>query len=437
MSVVLTRRGAFGEMISNRDHNQWPLDSVTCYRAEPVSTAVDSDRVRRSKVLFEDDHMNSLLSAQFNTSRVLRQLWLHPGISRAEIADRLGLNRSTLTHIIKGLSDQGIVRTLDGGSAGPLGGRKNVRLSIDPSFGCFGGIDVQPDLLRIVGVNVAGEILFQREVKGRLGGKRLYPGIQGAYEWIQTQARGAGVPLLGVGCGFGGIVDPDDGSVRQSIPLDIVEAEPVGQRLSEFIKEPVLIDNDANCCCWSEIVARRSIEPTSFLFVLGMWCTVRKSPRRDVTGIGMGIAIDDAVHRGKDCSAGEFRSVEWKAGRTNQFSIPDEDISAARSDRKIFLKIVRELARNTSLLVNVLDLEYLYLGGFFREDDLELHKIFKQEIDKNWAYPSQPTCEVKFSTHGELAVAYGAASLFLVRAYGPSEDLMLGGDRVGINVLTS
>ena len=380
--------------------------------------------------------MNSLLAAQYNTSRVLRQLWLNPGISRAEIADRLGLNRSTLTHIIKSLTDQGLVRVMDGGTAGPQGGRKNVRLSINPAFGCFGGFEIEADVVRVVGVDVSGQILLRRDFKGRSTGKRLYTVFEKAYAWLKARLEDLELPLLGVGCGVGGIVDPDERVIRQSIPLEVLGPEPFGARLAERIPEPVLVGNDANCCCWAEIVAGKNIDSSSFLFVFGAWRTSRK-PVREFPGVGMGIAIDDAVHGGKDFSAGEFRSIEWKPGRTSQFSLQDAEISNARSDRAVFLKLTKELARNASLLANVLDLDHLYLGGFFEEDDKDAQRIFQQEIQRNWSYPNKAACEVRFSTHGELSVAYGAASLFLVRAFGPNADLILTGHRAGITLLSS
>jgi len=381
--------------------------------------------------------VNSLIAAQYNTSRVLRQLWLNPGISRAEIADRLGLNRSTLTHIIKGLSNQGLVRVLDERAAGPLGGRKNVRLSIDPSFGCFAGFDIRADMIRVVGVDIGGEIILKKDIKANATGKRLHAAIGKAYDWLCRRLEELELPLLGVGCGVPGVVDHEERVIKQSNPLDIKGPEALGEALAEKIREPILVDNDANCCCWGEIMARKSIESSSFLFIFGTWRLVRKPTRTHLTAIGMGIAIDDSVHRGKHYSAGEFRSIEWKKGRTSQFSFTDREIALARSDRSVFLKIIKELARNTALLVNVLDLDDLYLGGFFSESDADVRKIFEREIQKNWHYPNAAACELRFSTYGELSVACGAASMFLARAFGRSEDLVLAGDQAGINLMNN
>ena len=380
--------------------------------------------------------MNSFLAAQYNSSRVLRQLWLNPGISRAEIADRLGLNRSTITHIIKGLADQQIVSIGESGASGPHGGRRNVQLTINPAFGCFAGFDLQPNLLRVVAVDVGGEVLLRKEFKATLSGNRLYSAIKRGYDWLKGRLENDGVRLLGVGCGVPGIVEPDELLIQQSIPLDIHDPEAFGRRLADFISEPILMDNDANCCCWAEILARRSAEPASFLFVFGAWSKSRGRASRDVTAIGMGIAIDDNVHRGKGFSAGEFRSIEWKPGRASQFSMPDDEVASAKTNRKLFLKLTRELARNSALLANVLNLERMYLGGFFDPSECDVRPIFEDEIKRNWSYPTKPACEVLYSTHRELVVAYGAAGLFLDRIFGQNEELVLTGQKAGVNLLT-
>ena len=262
-------------------------------------------------------------------------------------------------------------------------------------------------------VDVSGEVLFRKDVKARATGKRLYTACVKAYDWLCARLEQLQVPLLGVGYAVPGIVDPDERVVRQSIPLDIVEPEPIGDRLAEVVREPILVDNDANCCCWAEIVARKSNEPSSFLFVFGAWRSTRKPVRQNITAIGIGIAIDDVVHRGKDFSAGEFRSIEWKPGRTSQFSIADREIGAAREDGAVFTKMTKELARNTALVVNVLDLDDLYLGGFFSEEKADVRKIFEQEIQRNWPYPNKAGCEVRFSKpRGTLGRLWGGKHVF-------------------------
>ena len=78
---------------------------------------------------------------------------------------------------------------------------------------------------------------------------------------------------------------------------------------------------------------------------------------------------------------------------------------------------MRELARNAAMIVHILDLDRLYLGGFFDPRDVETQAVFTEEIRRNWTYPTPPRCEVSFATHGEQAVAYGGAGMLLARAF--------------------
>ncbi|HKL86315.1 MAG TPA: MarR family winged helix-turn-helix transcriptional regulator, partial [Treponemataceae bacterium] len=46
-----------------------------------------------------------------NTSRILRTIWLNPGISRIKVAEMLDLDRSTVTKIMQVILDKGLVET--------------------------------------------------------------------------------------------------------------------------------------------------------------------------------------------------------------------------------------------------------------------------------------------------------------------------------------
>ncbi len=377
--------------------------------------------------------MNSALAAHYNTARVLRLVWRNPGISRIETAERLGLNPSTVTNIVAELLSRGLVRTLAPGDAPSAGGRKKVPLAVDPSFGCVGGVQVHSDLLRLVLVDVAGTELHREMIQGPVNDSTLYGRLRQASDRLQERAAVLGTRMLGVGCGLPGIVDPVKGTLKQSIPLGIMHEEPVAERMRTFVSLPLFLDNDAKTCCWGELVANRD-PPPNFMFILGEW---RRSPARtgSVTAVGVGIVLNGVVHHGRTFSAGEFRSVDWRPGNVSQFSLPDDVVDAARNDRRLFLEVVRELARNTALTVHMLNLDRVYLGGFFDADDAEVRDVFDEEIRRNWAYDTPASCEVAFSSYGGWAVALGAAGLFLERAFGDPGALAYLGHEAGVPLL--
>jgi predicted NBD/HSP70 family sugar kinase len=377
--------------------------------------------------------MSAGASPSGNVARVLRLLWLHPGISRVEMAARLGLNRSTVSVIIQELLERKLVKPIAFADVAPGGGRKKVQLTINPQYGCAGGVQVHADFLRAVLVDMAGRVIHRSADPGAVTGKNLLRRLERAGRQLEQRARQLGLRLLGVGCGLPGIVDPGEGTLLQSIPLGILREEPIAPRLAPLLDHPVFVANDAHCCCWGELACSRET-PDNFLFILAEW---RRAPERVgalMTSIGVGVTLGRQVHYGRGFSAGEFRSIDWRPGNASQFSLTDDEIAAAAHDRGLYLRMVRELARNAALVVHVLDLDRVYLGGFFDARDVETQGAFTEEIRRNWTYPTPPMCEVAFSTNGDHAVASGAAGLILERAFADPGALE-GGRAPGLALL--
>ncbi len=361
--------------------------------------------------------MSGVAAASYNTARVLRRLRQQPGLSRVEIADQLGLNRSTVTNIVNDLLARTLVQAVAESDASPNGGRKKTQLAINAGYGCAGGVQVHADYVRVVLVDLMGRLLYQHVLPGPVGQRNLHRRLLEACAHLARRAGQVGVRLLGIGCGLPGIVDPYRGTLLRSIPLGVQGEEPIVKRLEPVLGRPLLLGNDAHCCCWGELVGARD-PATSFLFILGEW---RRAPGQVgalLASIGVGVVLNRTVHHGRRYSAGEFRSVEWQAPSANQFSLRDEQIAAARTDPAQHRAMLRELARNAAMLVYMLNLDRLYLGGFFADQDVETRAIFAEEIQRRGTFPPSSACEVAFSSHGQHAVAYGAAGLILGHAFG-------------------
>jgi predicted NBD/HSP70 family sugar kinase len=379
--------------------------------------------------------MSSVVSPAYNTARVLRLLWLHPGISRSEMAVQLRVNRSTVSNIVNELIDRGLVVAVALGDASPSGGRKKIQLAVNPRYGCAGGIQVHADYVRMVLVDLGRGLLYDQVTSGAVNGRNLVSRVEKACLHLEERAAQLSLRLLGVGCGLPGIVDPYLGTLLQSIPLGTTDPIPLVERLQPQLGAPLFVDNDVHSCCWGELVGTRLVAD-NFLFILGDW---RRAPHRVgtfMTAIGTGVAVNRRVHYGRGFSAGEFRSLDWVAGNASQFSLTDDQIAAARTDVALYRTMMRELARNAAMVVHMLDLDRVYLGGFFDPADVETQAIFTEQIRRNWTYPTQPRCEVSFATHGDHAVAFGGASLVFERAFSDPDGLHRDDDTVALAMLT-
>jgi predicted NBD/HSP70 family sugar kinase len=180
----------------------------------------------------------------------------------------------------------------------------------------------------------------------------------------------------------------------------------------------VLIDNDARCGCWSVLSYHRAESPANFLFLFGEFRSVdRTHKRRKDLSVGFGIVLDGRVFYGDEGASGEFISAFREADQDNQFSITDEEAQAIDTDPGIRSRVLRELARNASLVSNVINVNVLYVGGSILAYGEELAAGLKEEARRHATYRRNEGFTVRLTVHGEHVVAYGAAGMVLERFF--------------------
>lgn len=349
---------------------------------------------------------------------MLRLIWLSRGISRTELARALRLDKSTVTNIVYQLIEIGIVHGTEEGKAGPQGGRKPIRLDINRSYGCVAGFEIRPDSYTATAVDLDGKIFFSETASVSVSGSNLAAVFLDLLDHISAKIAASGMHLIGAGVGVSGIVNPYSGVIYQSIPLDIREPFDFSRAASARLELPVRVENDANCCCWGELAFHKSARLQDFLFALVEFRD-RTPPQVACGGVavGLGVVIGGRVHYGRDFSAGEFRSVTSTPGGVGQFTLTETEMLQVRKDRGLFRYFLQELAANLALLVNTLNLSHVFVGGTIESYGTEVISVLRQAIQDNWAYPNEVRCAIRFSSHGENAVAYGAAGMLLERVF--------------------
>ena len=354
-----------------------------------------------------------------NTSRVIRAIWVHKRISRVQIARSLNLDKSTISSVVSELLRIGIVHETEEGEAGLQGGRKPVFLVLNRAYGCVLGIEMRPESYTAVAADLEGSIIYSKFELIQLSGPNFAEVFGDVTCRVREELRRTGVPLLGIGVGVSGVVDPDRGTIKYSIPLGIEECFDFRGAIAEGYDLPLFIENDANACAWGELAFHREKGLRNFLFVLVEFRDIRDRRRMvERTGVGMGIVIDGRVHYGRDCSAGEFRSVFRTPDSMGQFSLAPEEAFRVEQDPAILARFIRELSKNIAMLVNTLNLDHVFLGGTIERYEREVQPVVVEEIRLNWPYPQADVrCDVRFSSQGEKAVAYGAAGVVLNRLF--------------------
>jgi predicted NBD/HSP70 family sugar kinase len=169
-------------------------------------------------------------------------------------------------------------------------------MEFNARHGFVAGIDLGPTKTRLAVADLRGERLAYHVVATPAD---LEPGELLSRLAIELRAllREANVPqgrLLAVGAGAPGAVDRDRGIVSLAPNLKGWSEVPMGARLERALGAPVVVENDVNLAVLGEHwrgVARG--HGTCAFITLG-------------TGIGAGIVVDHALHRGHHFLAGEI-----------------------------------------------------------------------------------------------------------------------------------
>jgi predicted NBD/HSP70 family sugar kinase len=351
-----------------------------------------------------------------NLSRVLRLIWQVKGISRIEIAQQLGIDKSTVTKIVGALGEIGIIREFAQGSAGPLGGRKPIQLEIVSEFACALGIEINTDGFRAILVDLAGnEIAGVRE---EMAVTSVGDAFDAAVARVAGEAERRNVPLIGIGVGVPAIVNTATGSIIRSIPLMISDEVNFCAWASEKYGVPVFIENDARAGCLSEITIRHGMNLENALFLLAEIRKITGSTesRRNLSA-GFGFILNGQPHYGAEFSSGEFRSVLWEPGNSGQFQSNDIAGERVGVDLTVTGSVLGELARHVAFLVNILNLNDVFIGGLDPDLTGSLAARIRDEIALKWPYQTPQNCAVSPASLGADAVAYGAAGHCIQRFF--------------------
>lgn len=352
-----------------------------------------------------------------NRSRVLRTLWSQPLLSRVEIASILGLDKSTISSVVNELMQLGILQEVAHGDASPQGGRRPVQLHIRHDYGYVLGLELQPGFFRAALCDLQGRVV-QEWCEERI--REEQPFAQFLLDILNEILTDIGEyrrSLLGVGVAMGGLINSVRNEVTGSIPMRIQSFD-FHTEISRHFEFPVVTENDANACAWGELTFHRSRNVHDFLYVLvQMRSSAEGKYLYGGIGVGLGIVINGTLYPGANFTAGEFRSTYWDNQGSGQFSLNDEEAAQVYHDTAMRQRFFRELARNVALIVNVMNLDHLFVGGDVLSWQEEIQPIFNEEIQRAWPYESEPGCEVSFSSFGENAVVYGAAGMMLDRLF--------------------
>lgn len=235
---------------------------------------------------------NRGLMREINRSVILNLIKTNGPISRADIANRIGLSPATVTSITGILIDEDLVFEKETGDSS--GGRPPILLDLNPRGGFVIGIKLMEmqAVAALTDLNATVLEKIQTDIKS----KEPREVVEGLVQLVHDLIKDGGIPqerLLGVGIGLAGVVDSTRGILRKSPFLGWKDV-PLRQLMQERLNVPIFLDNDVNTLTLGEKWLDEGVHVDDFIVV-----TVGR-------GIGMGIVLNGQIFRGSAGGAGEF-----------------------------------------------------------------------------------------------------------------------------------
>ena len=383
---------------------------------------------------------------EHNVRLVMRAIAGLGPISRAEIARRTDLTRTTVSDVVSQLSEAGLVQEVGRGPSS--GGKAPILLQIPRDARQLIGVHVGEGQVRGAVVNLAGEISHRERLTldGRDGDEALIR----LDEVIDRLVHAAGEPPLGIGIGTSGLVDTSTGTVRWAVHLDWHELQ-LGARLRERTGLPVYVANDSQAAALAEWTFGRHA-PDQGMIVIKVG-----------NGIGAGIIIEDRLYQGDGFGAGEIGHVSvadndllCRCGRTGcletvasvrairarirevakggatAIAVPSDDTvsldwchevvaSGDPAVRQVIVDAGRAMGRMVGYLVGALDIHDIVLIGVMTEfGDLWLDAI-RLEAQRSALPLLADETRIGLGNLGSDEVELGAAALLMTAELGLSQ----------------
>jgi glucokinase-like ROK family protein len=230
---------------------------------------------------------------EHNRNLVLKTIFEHAEISRAEIARITKLTRTTVSDIVADLIAEGLVAEIGIGSS--IGGKSPILLSLVEDSRCVIGLNLAQDQFRGAVVNLRGRIreMVSLPVDDRNGNEALSL----VYDILDRLLLSACQPVVGIGVGTPGLVNTREGIVVNAVNLDWKNL-PLADLLKDRYYLPVYVLNDSQAAAMGEFTYGGNYQSDDHLIVIN----IRH-------GIGAGIIINGRLFQGDGGGAGEIGHI--------------------------------------------------------------------------------------------------------------------------------
>lgn len=209
-------------------------------------------------------------------------------LSRQDVCVITGLSHPTVRAIVQELAEMGVCREV--GRSSGRGGRPAGLVELDPVAACVAAVDLSGARCRTALVDLAGN------VRERADGPAAGPGVGDAlFEWLDDLLADwtATRKVRRLAVALPGVVVQGRGTIHYAPALGWHDY-PLASVMERRLGCPVTLENDVNALAIAELRRGAIGERANALFLAL------------TGGVGMGVVIGGAIHRGSHSAAGEI-----------------------------------------------------------------------------------------------------------------------------------
>ncbi len=365
------------------------------------------------------------LIKRINTAIVLEAVLRGAPLSRAQISERTGLNKATVSSLVQDLIDGSLVRETGPGESS--GGRKPVMLEFVAEAGYAIGIDLGVNYIRAALMDLQGGIVGESTSPlRRTDPDYVFGELCRAIDRLAATAPDSPYGIVGIGVGVPGLVD-EAGSVLFAPNLKWRDV-PLERQLSDRYGLPVTIDNEANAGALGEqkYGAGRHISNLVYVSVgigIGTGLILHKTLYKGASGFSGEMGHLSVEAHGKPCSCGNRGCWEMYASEQSLLaqaaSLGYEDLeqllAAAGRGEEAVLDLFRSTGEYLGIgianIVNVFNPDAVIIGNRMSQAREWLEGELRQTVVQRAIGFHLRKVQLLFAELGERSAMMGAAEM--------------------------
>ena len=369
---------------------------------------------------------------QHNRRLVFNLIYQQGEISRVEIARQTRLTRTTVSEIVAELIEAELV--VETGMAASTGGKPATLLQVVQDARLLIGIDLAEREFCGALVDLRGQIVQRLCLP--VAESSAEAALEQVYNLVAQLLYLADRPVIGIGIGVPGLMDPERARVREAVNLDWHDL-PLGDLLRQRFELPIHLANDCQAAALGEYIFGDQRERANLLVI--------KAGR----GVGAGLVLNGQIFYGDDAGAGEIGHIQVDAdgdlcrcgnvgcletiASTRALLHQAQELDLAVVDFEAFL---REVENGNSRLLPLIEDAAQALGGAVKHlvSALNIHQILiagslsrlgdtlldplRQSLPGGVLPALVQHTEIDLAVLGDEIVILGAASLVLKQELG-------------------